>query len=83
MRMEIKEKREFSINNKEHFERKQDSFLWLKTLSHYKNRHIRLHYENNVLIKRRINNVHVKNYKSNRIELRNFRKENISHYLDS
>ena len=81
--MKIKEKRKFLINNQKHFKRKQNSFLQFETFSYYRNRRIELHYKNDTLIKREINNVHVKNHKLDKIKLRNFRKEDVNHYLDS
>ena len=81
--MRIKKRREFLTNHQEHLERKQNTFLRLETPSHHKNRHIRSHNENNVFTKKKINSVHVKNHESNETELRDFRKRNVDHHLDS
>ena len=69
MKIETEERGEFSIDNQEHFERKQNPLLRSKSLSHYKNRCIRLHDKSNSLTRRRVNNVHVKNHELNRTKL--------------
>ena len=83
MKIKTKERKKLLINNKKHLKRKQNSFLQLETLSHYRNRRIRLHYKNDTLIKRRINNVYVKNHESNKIKLRNLRERNVGYYLSN
>ena len=80
--MKIKKRREFSINHQEYLERKQNPLLRSGTLSHHRNRRIRPHHESNTSTKKRINNVHVKNYELDRTELRDLRKENVDHYSD-
>ena len=80
MKVKIEERRKFPINNQKHFERKQDPFLRPETLSHHKNKYIKLHYRNNIPTEEKINNVYVKNHELNRTKLRNLRKENTNHY---
>ena len=69
MKMKTKERRKLSVHNRKHFKRKQDPFLQFETFSYYKNRYIRLHYRNDTLTRKRIHNVHVKDYKLNRTKL--------------
>ena len=83
MKMKTKERGELRKDNQKHFERKQNPFLQSETLLHYRNRYIKLHDRNSTFTRRRVNNVHVKNHELNKIKLRNLRKENIDHYLNS
>ena len=80
--MKTKKRRKFSTNNRKHLERKQDPFLQFETLSHHKNGRIESHYENITLTRRRTNNIYVENHESDRIKLRNLRKEDVDHYLN-
>ena len=57
MKVKTERKKKFLINNKKYLKRKQDTLLQFETSSHYRNRHIRLHYKNNILTERGINNV--------------------------
>ena len=57
MKVRIKKRRKLLENTKKHFRRKQDTFLQLRIFIYYRNRRIRLHYENNSNTKRRIYNV--------------------------
>ena len=69
IKVKTERKKKFSTNNKKYLGRKQDILLQFETLSHYRNKCIRLHYENNTLTKREINNVQITNYKLDRIKL--------------
>ena len=81
--MRTKERKKLPTNNKKHIGRKQNTFLQSRTFTHYRNERIKLHYRNCTLIKREINSLYVKNYKLNRTELRDLKKRNNGHYLDS
>ena len=69
MEKKKKRKRKLSINNQKHLKRKQDPFLQFETLSYYRNGYIGLHYKNDTLTRREINNIHVKNHELDRIKL--------------
>ena len=81
--MRTKEREKLSTNNKKHIEEKQNTFLQLRTLTHYRNERIRPYHRNYVLTERRIDSLYVKNHESNRIELWNLEKGNNDHHLDS
>ena len=83
MGMGIEKEEKLLISNYEHIERKQNPFLQSRTFSYYGNRRIRSHYEDNTLVRRRVNNVHIKNYKLSRTKLRDYEKRNVDHYLNN
>ena len=69
MEMRTKERRKFSTTNKKHFGEKQDTFLRFGTLSHHRNRRIRLHYRNDTFTRERTHNIQIKNHKSDKTKL--------------
>ena len=81
--MKKKRKRKFLINNQKHFKRKQNTFLQFEALSHHKNKRLKSHYENNVLTRKKINNIHVENHELDKTKLRDLRKRNVDYYLSS
>ena len=83
MKMETKERRKFSTDNQKHLGRKQSSFLQFETLSHYRNRYIESHYKNNISTRKRIDNIYIKNHELSTTKLRDLRKRNTSHHLNS
>ena len=83
MRMRTKKERKLLTNNKEHIGRKQDTFLQSRTSIHHRNGRVRSYHKSHIFTRRRTDNIPVKNHKSNRIELRNLRKENNNHHLNN
>ena len=81
--MKIKRREKLPTNNKEHIGEKQNTFLQFETFTYYKNRYIRSYYKSRTFTRKRINNIHVKNYKLDRTKLQNLEKRNDDHYLDS
>ena len=69
MRIRTKKRKKLLINNKKHIERKQNTFLQFRTLTHYKNGRIRSYYENYTFIKKKTNNLYIENHKLNRTKL--------------
>ena len=57
MKVRIKKRKKFLRNTKKHFREKQDIFLQLKTLIHYRNRYVKLYYENNFDTRRKTDNI--------------------------
>ena len=82
MRVETKKREKLSKNNKKYIEEKQNTILQFRTLTHHRNRRIRLHHKNDTSVERRTNNVQIKDDESNGTELRNLRKRNDDYHLN-
>ena len=69
MKMKTRRREKLLTNTKKQFQKKQNTFLQFGTFIHYRNERVELYHENDILIKRKINNIQIKDYELNKTKL--------------